>query len=56
MTSSVKVTAHCAASKEVQIHLNGVLHTTLQDTETAEVLVYDDREVSVKEVVKPTKE
>ena len=53
MTSTVKVTAHChKETKEVQVHLNGTKVATLQDGEIQEFYVYDDREISVKEVLK----
>lgn len=53
MTSTVKVTAHCyAKTKEVEVKLNGVTVATLQDGESQDFYVYDDREISVKEVLK----
>jgi hypothetical protein len=52
MTTTVKVSAHCATTKEVKIHVSGELHTTLQDGESIEVLAYDDRVIEVKEILK----
>lgn len=52
MTTDVKVTAHCASTKEVEIRVNGKLETTLQDTETYSLVVYDNRVVEIKEVLK----
>ena len=52
MTTSVLVKAHCASTKEVQIHISGVLSTTLQDGESKEIYAYDDRVIEVKEVEK----
>jgi hypothetical protein len=52
MTTLIKVTAHCASTKEVHVLLNGVLANTLQDAQSAEFVVYDDRIISVTEVVK----
>jgi len=52
MTTSIRVNAHCTDTKEVVVLLNGAPHAVLQDGQTAEFLVYDSREISVKEVVK----
>jgi len=61
MTSTVTVTAHCAEDKEVVINVaeqsetsgsNGVY--ILQDGETWEDVVYDNREITVKERVQET--
>lgn len=52
MTTTVKVTAHCATTKEVQVHITGQLHATLQDGESIEVYAYDERVIEVKEVLK----
>jgi putative sterol carrier protein len=55
MTSTVKVTAHCATNKEVVISIDeGATGSTvyLQDGESHEVCVYDEKSVSVKERVK----
>lgn len=52
MTSTVKVSAHCAHTKEVRVQLNGVPEATLQDGETRDFYVYDERVVTVQEVVK----
>jgi hypothetical protein len=56
VTTTVKVFAHCASTKEVHISLNGAPHAAIQDEQSWEGVVYDDRELSVKEVVKPTQE
>lgn len=52
MTTSVKVRACCRDGIEVQVKVNGALHATLQHGEEQELYVYDDREVSVREVPK----
>lgn len=55
MTTTVKINAHCDSSKEVKVSITGE-HTgenfTLQDGEAAERVVYDDMELTVREVVK----
>ena len=55
MTTTVKIDAHCDSTKEVKVSIASK-HTgenfTLQDGETAERVVYDDIELSVREVVK----
>lgn len=62
MTSQVKVSAHCASNKEVVVRVFNV-HTqelieefTLQDGESREVVVYDDRGVLTHERVKEVPE
>ena len=57
MTTSVKVSAHCSADKQVVITREipgdeNVTATILQDGETNEQVVYDGCVISVKEVVK----
>jgi len=56
MTTTVKIIASLSSSKEVHVQVvdNGstVEEFTLQDGETAERYVYDDREISVREVMK----
>lgn len=55
MTSKVVVSAHCASSKEVVITLSSNTESEdfkLQNNETKELYIYDDREISVKEVEK----
>lgn len=55
MTTTVIIKAHCARDKEVHVTLNdnGVLsEDILQDGETIEKVVYDNRTVTVKEVIK----
>jgi hypothetical protein len=57
MTITVKVTAHCAADTEVQFGITTTEHAfdnpievvTLQDGESAEKLVYDNRIAIVQE-------
>ena len=56
MTTTVKVTAHCSKDKEVHIRIDDGDNTSiqsLQDTESAEVYAYDNRIISVSEVLKP---
>jgi hypothetical protein len=53
MTSSVLVTAHCAANTAVRIQLTGQAkgeNFTLRDGESKELAVYDEREVRVREI------
>jgi O-glycosyl hydrolase len=58
MTSQVKVSAHCATNKEVVIKVFNVANDSLieefvlQDGESREVLIYDDRAVATHERVK----
>lgn len=52
MTSTVKVTAHCSHDKHVLVLLNGVVFDIVDDSETKEYHIYDEREISVKEVSK----
>jgi hypothetical protein len=56
MTTNVVVTAHCAATKEVKVTITDPTaeteHFVLQDGESADRVVYDGREISVKEVEK----
>ncbi len=58
MTTSVKIDAHCANTKEVKIHVindvDGVIKQefVLQDGESKSCIVYDHLEIHVKEVVK----
>lgn len=58
MTTSVKVTAHCAIDKQVRISrrivdgLNAP-DVVIRDGETHEQVVYDDFVVSVKEELRP---
>lgn len=58
MTSSVKVSAHCARDKEVVVVVtNGgvvVEEIILQDGESREVMIYDARAVSSHERLKET--
>lgn len=58
MTSQVKVSAHCADNKEVVVRVfnvatdQGIEEFTLQNGESREVLIYDDRAVATHERVK----
>ena len=56
MTTNVKVTAHCDSNTQVAVEIctDGVpvAHLTLQDGESTEQYVYDDRVITVKEVPK----
>lgn len=56
MTSIVKVAAHCSDNKEVHVVVSRgdeVVEThVLQNGETKEFLIYDDRVVSSYELVK----
>lgn len=52
MTTSVKVSAHCASTVQVEVKLNGEPLAVLQGGEVYETVVYDSREVTVKEVQK----
>lgn len=63
MTSSVKVTAHCATTKEVHVgRFNDADDeepsemTVLQDGESIELVVFDEYVVAVKEVLKQVEE
>jgi hypothetical protein len=56
MTSRVSVSAHCAKEKQVQVSINDKLEKVLQDGESQDFYVYDDREIKVKEVLKPVPE
>ena len=59
MTSTVKVTAHCASTKEVHVEIAGIKAIekyTLQDGESKEFYVYDNRIVVVNEFDKPVAE
>lgn len=52
MTTTVKVTAHCASTKEVIIGVATEPDRVIQDGESAEVYAYDDRLITVREVRK----
>lgn len=64
MTTTVKVSAHCADSVEVRVEVintaavpmsrNIVEQVTLQNGESAERVVYGDLEIRVREVAKDT--
>ena len=58
MTSAVKVSAHCANTKEVVVVVTNnavvVEEFVLQDGEVKEVMIYDERVVSTYERVKET--
>jgi len=52
MTTNITIQAHCSDDKEVIVTLiqgHEKEHTTLQDGESHEVAVFDDRLVTVKE-------
>jgi hypothetical protein len=60
MTTTVKVTAHCAR-ETTKVHVkvkdqNGEEITVLQDGESTEVYAYDDRKVTVSEVPQDTED
>lgn len=57
MTTTVTVLAHLASTKEVKIAVVGeagrvIEEFTIQDGETAERFVYDERQIVVREVEK----
>ena len=56
MTTTVTIAAHCADTKEVEVKITDTDADTeaftLQDGETAERVVYDGREINVKEIEK----
>lgn len=57
MTSSVKINAHCANNKEVHIEISGDPCgndgvKVIQDGESLELSVYDNKSVTIKEVIK----
>ena len=54
MTTHVKISAHCATTKKVQISIqNGDTGETiyLEDGESHELSVWDDKQVTVKEIL-----
>ena len=53
MTTQIIVNAHCGDDKEVEIKTTGEETIILQDGESKnDLYVYDDREVTVKEINK----
>lgn len=56
MTTTVKIFAHMSSEKEVHITVNDndkiIEEIVLQDGESAERSVFDDRKISVMEVLK----
>ncbi len=56
MTTTIKILAHCASSKEVHIKMSAPntsdINVILQDGESNEQDVYDNRVLEVKEVEK----
>ena len=58
MTTNVVITACCAEDKEVVVTITDTNadteRFTLQDGESADRVVYDDREITVKERVQET--
>jgi hypothetical protein len=55
MTTTVKVSAHLADTKEVQVLVSGQMRAVLQDGESTEVYAYDNRVIQVREVLKSDK-
>lgn len=53
MTTTVTVAAHCAPNKEVHVLVSGKPHAVLQNGEKTDVYAYDDRVISISEVLKP---
>lgn len=59
MTTTVTINAHCASNKEVHVRLvnrvTGEVHEefVLQDGQSSHRVVFDDREITIGEVVKP---
>lgn len=62
MTSIIKVYAYCIPEKEVHVTVldNGIVledeSKVLQDGEVYEKIVFDEREVTVREVIKDIQE
>lgn len=53
MTTEIIVKAHCSDTKEVKIKITNEEEITLQDgEESSSLYVYDERELTVKEVEK----
>jgi len=56
MTTTVKICAHCSSDKEVVIKIKDTIapeqNITLQDGDQIEVYAYDEREISIKEILK----
>lgn len=56
MTSTVKISAHCPANKEVKVTVSEggrvIEELTLQDGETTDRYIYEDRSVLAREVLK----
>lgn len=56
MTTTVKIYAHCSDDKEVTIKIRDTIAPeqtiTLQNGDQIEVYAYDEREISIKEVLK----
>ena len=53
MTTNITINASCGADKQVQVHTKTCCSGdvfTLLDGESREVVIYDDMEVSIKEV------
>lgn len=51
MTTTVYIQAHCGEGKQVEIEVDGEA-LYIEDGETHEVDVYDDKVVAIKEVAK----
>ena len=57
MTTTVKIEAHCSDNKEVSVNISEGTEDsgrvfTLQNGEIAERYVYDERTISVREILK----
>lgn len=52
MTTKVTVEAHCNDATEVRVACNGDPEVVMQNGESVQFYVYDDRMVSVREVPK----
>ena len=55
MTTTVKIEAHCASTKEVAITIatdSGNMEVVIQDGEHYETYAYDERVISVQERLK----
>lgn len=56
MTTTVKIEAHVVPGRQVEVEItsggNIVEEFTLQDGETAERHIYDDRDIIIREAIK----
>lgn len=58
VTTTIKIDAHCADDTQVEIQIatgspEGFERVVIQDGESHELHVYDEREVTIREVKKP---